>query len=60
MKIQFKKSVLSFLILAQLTSCATSPESAGISEEEINIEANKAYQEVKAKAKISNNKRNLK
>ena len=41
-----KKFFLSLLIVAQFTSCATSPEAAGISEEEINIEANKAYQEV--------------
>ncbi len=56
MKIQLKKLLLSLLVAAQFTSCASSPEAAGISEEEINIEAAKAYQEVKAKAKISNNK----
>lgn len=43
--------VFSFLI----ASCKTSPESAGISEAEINAEAAKAYAEVKAKSKISNN-----
>lgn len=42
---------LSFLIV----SCQTSPESAGISEDEINAEAAKAYAEVKAKSKISTN-----
>ncbi len=42
---------LTFIIL----SCKTSPESAGISEEEINAEAAKAYAQVKSKAKISTN-----
>jgi predicted Zn-dependent protease len=37
------------------TSCATSPENAGISEEEINADAVKAYADVKTKSKISTN-----
>lgn len=36
-------------------SCKTNPESAGISEDEINAEAAKAYAEVKSKSKISTN-----
>lgn len=43
--------VLSFLIV----SCKTNPEAAGVSEDEINAEAAKAYAEVKAKSKISTN-----
>lgn len=43
---------LSFVIV----SCKSSPEAAGISEDEINAEAAKAYAEVKAKSKISTNK----
>lgn len=42
---------LSFIIV----SCKSSPEAAGISEDEINAEAAKAYAEVKSKSKISNN-----
>jgi metalloendopeptidase OMA1, mitochondrial len=39
-----------------LSSCASKPEDAGISEPEINAEAAKAYAEIKAKSKISQNK----
>lgn len=35
--------------------CATTPEQAGISESEINADAVKAYNEIKAKSKISTN-----
>lgn len=48
-----------FLIVALLSSilssCATTPEQAGVSESEINAEAAKAYADVKAKAKMSGN-----
>lgn len=37
------------------TACATNPSDPGISESEINQEAEKAYAEIKAKSKYSNN-----
>lgn len=59
-KMSFKilKKMNFFLIslLFLFGACATSPESAGISESEINAEAVKAYAEIKAKSKISQNK----
>lgn len=52
-----KKFVLAaFVSLFVFSSCATKPEDAGISEAEINAEAAKAYAEIKAKSKISQNK----
>lgn len=52
-----KKLVLTaFVSFFILSSCATKPEDAGISESEINAEAAKAYAEIKAKSKISQNK----
>lgn len=55
-----KKIILSiatlFLAVTFLSSCASKPEEAGISEAEINTEAEKAYAEIKAKSKISKNK----
>lgn len=36
-------------------ACATSPEKAGVDEKEINAEALKAYNEIKAKSKMSTN-----
>ncbi len=58
MKNQLKISVLVFMSAATLTfsSCATSPDAAGISESDINAEALKAYAEIKSKSKISQNK----
>ena len=52
-----KKIFILALILTSMiiSSCATSPENAGISEEEINADAVKAYAEVKSKSKISTN-----
>lgn len=52
------KKILSLIVLPffLLASCATSPEDAGVSEQEINGEALKAYQEIKTKSKISKNK----
>lgn len=49
------KAIFLILISFFIVSCKTTPEAAGISEEEINIEAAKAYAEVKSKAKISTN-----
>lgn len=43
--------VLSFLVV----SCKTKPESAGVSEEEINAQAAQAYAEIKSKSKMSTN-----
>lgn len=55
-----KKSLLLLLStifsFSLFSSCATKPEDAGISEAEINAEAAKAYAEIKAKSKISQNK----
>lgn len=50
------KNILLIILSTVLFSCKTNPEAAGVSEEEINAEAAKAYAEVKAKSKISNNK----
>lgn len=52
----YLKSILTILILINFFGCATSPESAGISEAEINAESAKAYAEVKSKSKISTNR----
>lgn len=49
------KNLFLILISFFIVSCKTTPEAAGISEDEINIEAAKAYAEVKAKSKISTN-----
>lgn len=43
-------------IAIMLAGCATTPEQAGISEDEINAEALKAYVEIKSKAQISQNR----
>lgn len=45
-------SLCSFLF----TSCSSNPKLSGVSEAEINAEAAKAYAEIKAKSKISQNK----
>jgi metalloendopeptidase OMA1, mitochondrial len=47
--------VLSFAMLI-LPSCAGKPSTKGINESDINAEAAKAYAEIKAKSKISQNK----
>lgn len=52
----FKKIILSVIFALSVLGCATTPESAGISEDEINAESAKAYAEVKSKSKISNNR----
>lgn len=51
-----KKIILLMTIALTIFGCATTPESAGISEDEINAEAAKAYAEVKSKSKISTNR----
>lgn len=58
MKNKSTRTVFMFflLTLTLLTGCATSPEDAGVSEADINAEATKAYAEIKAKSKISQNK----
>lgn len=50
------KNLFLILLCLLIISCKTTPEAAGISEDEINAEAAKAYAEVKAKSKISTNK----
>ncbi len=52
----FTQAAVIFCAMMLFSSCATSPEDAGISEGEINAEATKAYAEIKAKSKISQNK----
>jgi metalloendopeptidase OMA1, mitochondrial len=49
------KKLILILITLSVISCKTSPEAAGINEDEINAEAAKAYAEVISKSKISNN-----
>lgn len=47
---------VSLLLVTQvLSSCATTPEQMGVNEPEVDAEAAKAYMEIKAKSKISNN-----
>ncbi len=51
-----KKLILIIAATSFFLGCATTPEDAGISEEEINAESAKAYVEVKSKSKISTHK----
>jgi predicted Zn-dependent protease len=51
------KSALACFLLIMNVSCSTDPVNAGVSEEEINAEAAKAYLEVKSKSKISQNQK---
>ena len=52
----FKKIILLMILALSFLGCATTPESAGISEDEINAESAKAYAEIKSKSKISNHR----
>ena len=51
-----KKIILIALSSLYFYGCATSPEEAGISEDEINAQAAQTYSEVKTKSKISQHK----
>lgn len=50
------KHLLILISALLLHSCATSPEQMGVNESDVNVEAEKAYAEVKAKSKISTNR----